>query len=526
VRLPFPERIPLDYTFYFAGILCVIQLLQGTNGLFALGCSFFILIAVLAFNHAGGFTRPTGSYVFFFSTLTLIVGICWKAILGEPADSNLEDPLLGIGVYLGCIFSMYVSVVISRRLTAKRAFLRNTVTDANMQTATVGCMVTGFLLFSISILFPNSGGNGTVFSALAQINQFFPLAIILGTIHTIRRSGGTRSVNLPVLICILFSSGVGIFGFSKQGIIAPLICWILAAASQRYRVSKTQVIVGVLTTFFIFHYMVPYAQYGRNYRVETISGNFAVVVSMLSDLGHVREQYLISSDEAQQASAHGYYNTPQGFFDRLEAIALDDSLMAFKRRNGFDGLYPVVFAFQNLVPHFIWKDKPQFHGGNGFAHEVGALADEDVTTGVSFSAAADAYAFLGWTGVFLLAPVLWIILFTLFDSLCGDLRQAPWGILVALVYSHLGPEGGLGGIIYTYGYTCFGIVFSAIVGAYVMPVMGTLFIGPEGIIVRRGAKIESIPNRLRPASSKTDALKLRGESPSESTSQLPSESPG
>jgi hypothetical protein len=499
VRLPFPERIPLDYTFYFAGILCVIQLLQGTNAFFSLCSLFFVLVSVLAFNFAGGFTRPTGSYVFFFSTLTLIVGLCWKAILGEPADSNLEDPILGITVYLGCICSMFIAVVISRRISAKRAFLRNTVTEANMQTATVGCMITGFLLFLLSVLFPNSGGNGTLFSALAQINQFFPLAIILGTIHTIRRSGGTRSVNLPVLISILFSCGVGIFYFSKQGIIAPLICWIFAAASQRYRVTKTQIALAIFTTFFIFHYLVPYAQYGRNFREETLSRNFTVVVSLLSDLGTVREEYLQNSEYIEETQGHGYFNTPQGFFDRLQAIALDDTLMVFKRRNGFDGIYPIILAFENLVPHFIWKDKGQFHGGQDYAHEVGALGDEDLTTGVSFSPAADAYGRMGFIGVFLLAPVLWIILFTLFDSLCGDLRQAPWGILVALVYSHLAPEGGLGGVIYTYGYITFGIVFSAIVGAYVMPVIGTLFIGPEGIIVRRGAKIQSIPNRLRPS---------------------------
>jgi hypothetical protein len=398
---------------------------------------------------------------------------------------------------------MCVAVIISRRITAKRAFLRNTVTESNMQRATVGCMVTGLLLFFFSILFPNSGGNGTVFSALAQVNQFFPLAIILGTIHTIRRSGGTRSVNLPVLVSILFSSAVGILGFSKQGIISPSICWLLAAASQRYRITRTQIVLGIFTTFFIFHYLVPYSQYGRNFRGETFSENLTVVVSMLTDLGNVREHYLETSNAEQEAQAHGYFNASQGFFDRLQAIALDDSLMVYKRRNGFDGIVPVIGAFENLVPHFIWKDKAQYHGGQGYAHEVGALADDDLTTGVSFSPAADAYARMGFIGVFLLAPVLWIILFTLFDSLCGDLRQAPWGIVVALVYSHLAPEGGLGGVIYTYGYITFGIVFSAIVGAYVMPVIGTLFIGPEGIVLRRGAKVQSIPNRLRPASFKS-----------------------
>jgi hypothetical protein len=109
-----------------------------------------------------------------------------------------------------------------------------------------------------------------------------------------------------------------------------------------------------------------------------------------------------------------------------------------------------------------------------------------------------AYAYLGWIGVLLLAPILWLILFVVFDSLCGDLRDAPWGLLVAVYFAHIAPEGGLDGVIYMYVYISFGIAFSAIIGAYVMPVLGTLIIGPEGISILRGAPIRSLPNRLHP----------------------------
>jgi hypothetical protein len=470
--------------------------MEGTSGLFSLGCFFFVLVSVLAFNFAGGFTKPSGSYVFFFATLTLIVGLCWKAILGEPADSNLDSPLLGIAVYLGSICSMCVAVIISRRITTKRAILKDLVTEANMQTATVGCMITGFLIFLASQVVP--GGNGSVLSAITQINQFLPLAIILGTIHTIRRSGGTRSINLPALLSGSFFFAIGLFGFSKQGMITPFVCWLMAAASQRYRVGKVQIAAGLLTTFLIVHYLVPYAQYGRSFREDTTSANLTVVTSLLSNLGDVRQQYLQQSDDAEQDAIHGYYNTPQGFFDRLQMFALDDTIIAYKQQTGFDGIVPIILDFENLVPHFIWANKPQYNTGNTFAHQVGLLSEDDFTTGISFSPAAVSYAYLGWTGVFILAPALWIVLFTLFDSLCGDLREAPWGLLVAVFFAHIAPEGGLDGVIYMYVYISVGIIFSAIVGAYVMPVLGTLFIGPEGISIRRGAPIRSIPNRLRP----------------------------
>jgi len=486
-------------TYYFAGILCTVQLLEGTAGIFALCSLFFIIISVLAFNFAGGFTRTSGSYVFFFSTLTLIVGLCWKAILGEPADSNLIDPTLAITVYLGTICSIFVAVIIGRRLTTKRALLGDLVTEANMQRATIGCMITGVLIFIASAV--STGGNGSILSAIAQINQFFPLAIILGTIHAIRRSGGTRSVNLPVLLSGLFLGGTGIFGFSKQGMITPFVAWLMAAASLRYKVSKTQICAGVVVTFVIVHYMVPYAQYGRSYHEESSAANFDVVISLLSNLGEVREEYMTTSKEVAIDAKYSYYDTPQGFFDRLQMIGMDNAIMSYKEQNGFDGFYPIFIDIENLVPHFIWKEKPQFNIGNDFAHQIGLLGDEDHTTGVSFSAAGVAYAYLGWTGVLLLAPILWIFLFALFDSLCGDVRESPWGLLVAVFFAHIAPEGGLDSIIYMYVYTSFGIVFAAVVGAYVMPVFGTLLIGPEGLLIRRGVTIRSVPNRLLPSSS-------------------------
>ncbi len=253
MRLPFPERIPLIPTFSFAVAFCVIQLYEKTNPLFALACFFFLLVSAIAFNVAGGFSRPSGAYVFFYATLTVIIGLIWKAVLGEPADSNLQNPLLTISVFLSGICMMLVAVYFSTRLRTKRALLGNMVTDANMQTATVGCLICGILfIFSGSFL---SGGNGSVLSALSQLNRFFPMAIILGVINAIRRSGGKRSISLPCPLAAGFEFGIGLLGFSKEGIITPFFCWTIAAASQGYKVSRTQIVGGILAIVFIFRYL-------------------------------------------------------------------------------------------------------------------------------------------------------------------------------------------------------------------------------------------------------------------------------
>jgi hypothetical protein len=498
VRLPYPERVPLVPVFFFAILLCAIQLYEKTSAAFSLGCFFFIIIAAVAFNIGGGFTRPSGGYIFFYATLTVIVGIVWKAVLGEPADSNLENPLLTIRVFVSGISMMLLAAFLSTKLKTKRALLGKMVTDANMQTATVGCMIAGLLIFLFGVFASDLGGSGSVFSAINQLNRFFPMAIILGVIHTIRRSGGTRSVNLPILISGGFLFVAGILGFSKEGIITPFLCWIIAAASLRYKVSRSQLLGGFLATVFIFLYLVPYAQYGRAYRGDTFFENAEVSISLLSDLGYVRQQYLNDTAYISENGGGGYFNKSQGFFDRLQELAIDDALIDHTEQFGTFGLYPIIASFENLVPHFIWKDKPAVFFGNVYAHEIGLLAENDVSTGISFSPTAEAFHLAGWTGIFLLAPCLWLALFTVFDSLCGDVRLSPWGLLAIVFFGHIAPEGGISEIAYSLGYTVFGIVFAAIMGAYLMPIIGTFFIGPEGITIRRGAPIRSIPNRLRP----------------------------
>lgn len=452
--------------------------MQGTDHLFSLCCFLFILIATFTFNLAGGLTRPSGAYVFFYAVLVVIIGLCWKAIVGEAADSNLAAPSTTIRVYLVGICSMLIAVWISRKLlTPKQSLLDDLVTDANMQRSTMGCMVTGIV---IAVIFTATGPNqnGSVLSALAQLNRFLPLTVILGTIHEIRKSGGRRSVNIPVFIsgAVIFLDGV--MGFSKEGMITPFLCWLLAAASRRYKVSAMHIVGGLSITFFIFQYLVPYSQYGRNYRGESFSENLNVAIDFLSNIGYVRSQYIQSEMDANENLARGYFTNRAGFFDRLQMIAPDDSLISFTEQHSPIGLYPIPLLFENLVPHFIWPNKPTWRGGNFFAREMGGIAEDDTTTGISFSPTGEAFHLAGWTGVFLVAPLFWIALFTLFDSLCGDVRKSPWGLIIIIVFSHLAPEGGLGGMAYAMGYITAALLFCVYMAAYIMPIIGDMVIGP------------------------------------------------
>ena len=505
MRLPFPERIPLFYVFVFAALLCTAQLLEGTPALFSLFSFLFIFISAITFNLAGGVTRPSGSYVLAFSLLSVIIGLTWKAILGEPADSHLDVPILTMGIYVCSICAMLAAVYISRKLTTKRALLGTLLKPANEQNATMGCIITGIAIMALDMTVPH--GQGSFLSGLHQVDRFLPIAIILGVQHRIRKSGGTQSIDTPILFAIVILFIIGLNGFTKEGMLDPLLCWLVAASSMRYRVSGFQILFGLLVIVFFFYYLVPYSQYGRVFASETSANNLDASVSLLSSLDNTRSQYLQSTQEESEESVAEYFDQPQGFFDRLQMISIDDRLNNVTTNGHVFGLYPVWADFENTVPHFLWKGKPRIYWQTMFAQEIGGLLPtEDTTTGISFSPAAVGFHLAGWTGVLIVAPILWIMLFTVFDSLCGDVRRAPWGLLIIPLFAHQAPEGGFDGLIYMLGFGAFGLIVIAFAAAYLMPIVGTFALGPESTLLDRASSVRSIPRRLPTAGSRESSI--------------------
>jgi hypothetical protein len=482
VRIPFPERIPINRVAIFSVVLFVVQSLEGTALYFRIGCVVFLLLAGFAFNTAGGLTRASGAYVFFYSVLVVVIGLCYKAYLGEPADSNLLDPRTTIEVYVGGMAAMLAAVIVSRRFARKSGLLQGMLRDSEMYRSSIGCIVFGAAApFLIALL----GESATQLqTAFRQLNELIPLGIIIGVMYEIRRSGGTRSINLPItLAAAYYFFFYGVLGFSKQGMLTPFYCWIVPVCALRFRLSALQAISCLLGVFVIFHYLVPYAQYGRDFVVEgqTTRQRVAIAGRLLEHPEQTRQAF----NQVQEASEIGalgeYYNKPQGFWDRLEFISVDDSLINITDQGKIYGLLPIKLAFMNIVPHFIWPNKPDLRFGNLYTHEINGQEsyEGDTTTGISFSPTSEAYHMAQWTGVLVVAPLIWCLFFFTFDSLFGDLRTTPWGLLALALISHIAPEGGLTILIYLLTFGAEILIFCALFATWVAPLLATAVLGPE-----------------------------------------------
>ncbi len=488
VRIPFPERLPIDRVAIFAGTLFIIQSLEGTALYFSVGCVAFILIAALAFNIAGGLTRASGAYVFFYSTLVVIIGVCHKAFLGEPAQSNLLVPQTDIEVYVGGITAMLVAVFVSRRFARKTGLLQTVLKESAMYRSAIGCIVFGIVGGAIISLLGESAFR--LNTAFTQLNQLIPLGIIIGVMYEIRRSGGTRSANLPVILAAVYNFiFYGLLAFSKPGMFMPIFCWLLPVCALRFRLSMLQVISCIVGIFIVFTYLVPYATYGKRYLgAGSVSERLTISRRLLENPSEARDSL------AEEPHTAGYFNTKQGFWDRLQFISVDDGLNNITDQGKVFGLLPITASIANAVPHIFWPDKPVYNFGNLYAHEIGGLPDEDTSTGISFSPTAEAYHMDKWVGIFVVAPLVWLAMFIVFDSLFGDLRATPWGLLVIAQISHAAPEAALSGCIalMTLGLEAF--VFCALFATWLAPYVALVVLGP-------GRQKAAPRNAFRPAPS-------------------------
>jgi hypothetical protein len=493
MRIPLISRIRFGPAAVFASVVFVLQMLEGTDLKFAALCWIYVMISTTAFNLAGGFVYPSGWFIFFNAALTSIVGVTYKIFLGEPGQSNLRAPLTTMLAYCIGMTSMMFVVMLVRKIAPRRALLADMGFGEDMNRAALGAFVLGAVLEALSYTVQE---NGSLLSAIRQVNFFTQMSILLATFYQVKKTNGRQSTNWIVWTAgiYLFILG-GILGFSKFGALVSFVTWISAAIAAGHDFTRKQVILIFCGFAFFQMYLVPYSQVGRTLRADepTILSDAKVAQSLVAHLGDVRDEYGKEQRDIQvdESRAH-LYSSAQGFFDRLNMLAPDDALTAYSDEGNFEGLLPTWWAITNVIPHFIWKDKPFYFTGNMYAREIGMIAEENDSTGVSFSPTADAYHQAGFFGVLLIVPPTLFVLFLVMDSLSGDIRKSPWGILFCVLCAHSAPEGMIGGQIYIATYAALGVILMALMAKYVLPLISGILTNSDRTRVRKTADFKPV----------------------------------
>lgn len=469
----------MSKTFVFAFVFFCVQQLEHTNFFFSLLYFAFVILSVVGFNFAEGFTRLTGAYIFWYSTLIVIFGVTWKAVVGEAADSNLFTPLLDMSLYTASMVMLTIVALLNKKMDFRAIGVGGgfSTEDMNYTGAGLGCAVMYLGIIYADVLFGQAPGS--IVSALVQVNVFGPLGIILATIGAIRDSGGRRSFNAVSIFVIGYSVFFGLTSFSKQQMLTPVVCWVVGAVYSRLRVRFVHVVGMAVVAAITFGFVSPLSA-SRDLSEGLDTTQRIELVGYLFVHPAYLHQHVKGLEEVSETNGVGeWYSHPQGsLIERLSMIPPDDELFEYSQRGHYEGMAPIYQYFGNLAPHFINPNKGGVYGGNYYAHEMGyGLAADDTTTGISFSPVAEAFHCEGWGGIFWLLPLIWIMLFTSVDFIVGDMSKYPWGLMVVVWFAHAAPEQLVGGMIYFIGYGNFGMMLAIIVVTRIAPVLGALFMG-------------------------------------------------
>ncbi len=504
MRLSLPKRIPLPQAFACASILFIVQQIQHTNLTFGLLFFAFVILSVITFNIAEGFTRLTGAYTFWFATLIVIFGVFWKAIVNEPADSNLQVPLLDMALYTLSMVMLLAISLLNKKIDFRSIGVGAGFSGPNLDLsiAGLGCIITSIMINFAGLIFGQAPGG--LISSLAQINFFFPLGIILATAGALKDSDGRRSINFANSLGIILFSLQGVIAFSKQGMLTPFVCWLIGAFYMHMRLRVIHVITMVLMVVVTFEFIGPLSA-SRDLQVQ--GGSFAAQAGVVwYQVTHWKEfkQHvaLLELGNGHEDGAPTYYNEPQGaMIERLSMIPPDDRFNAYTARGNYFGMAPIIEWFGNLIPRFLYPAKTNNYTGNFFAHRAGGyIGADDTTTGISFSPVSSAYSCEGWGGILWLMPGIWILLFTTVDFVAGDLSKYPWGLMVVVWFGHSAPEGLLSGMIYFMSYGNLGLFFAIIISTRIAPILGSLFAGKTVQINTRAIDRRRITPRVLPPS--------------------------
>ena len=221
--------------FVFASVFFCIQQIEHTNMFFSLLYFAFLILSVIAFNFAEGFTRLTGAYIFWYSTLIVIVGVTWKAVVGEPADSNLYSPLLDMSLYTASIVMLLLVTLLNRKIDLRSMGYRGWIQQRRIELFGRRAWLPGRMACHYLCRFLFGQAPGSLVSALVQVNVFGPLGLILVTIGAVKDSGGRRSTSMVSIMAFAYFAYLGVVSFSKQAMLTPMVCWLVGAFYSRLK---------------------------------------------------------------------------------------------------------------------------------------------------------------------------------------------------------------------------------------------------------------------------------------------------
>jgi hypothetical protein len=430
MRIPFPKTIPLWPLLIFLTTMLVVQIIQGTDPVFAVLMLAAQLAAVVGFNRMGGMTHMAGAFCFFAILPNVTVPEITHLVLRQPGDFNLVHPLATAGV---CVI-FFVSVMITALLVSSVRHpvpfierIRFSITELR-----IASVLSCILAISIAFALITRSGPPENGSLLAALYHFYPfllaISVMLATYVQIITSSGESVMSWYVSFLLILAIVPGIFSASKEGMLTPLLCWFVVVASSRHRFRWYGVLAlaGVLFVAWVFVY--PFSQNARFTvrEAETLSEKLDLIVEFVRDPSRFPD----SISNSKESSEFGVATSKVNIIARYSVLPSIDMLFDADQKLGYTSIDRYAPVLVSMVPHALWPHRPVPITSNELGHKAGfRMGAGDTETGIAIASPALFFDLGGWLALVVYTLICFIMFFFASIRLIGTSESGIWGLV-------------------------------------------------------------------------------------------------
>ena len=332
MRIPFPKTIPLWPLLAVLTLVLCIQLIQGTDPVFAVLMLIAQIAAMDAFNRMGGMTHMAGAFCFFGILPAVTLPEIAHLVLGQPGDLNLEHPLTTAGVCAVFFICVMIAALLVSSLSHPVALLEQiqfSTTELRLVSA-LSC------IFAILIAFRNLTRdspveNGSLFAA---VQHFYPLllatTVMLATYVRNTTTGGESVMSWYIAFLLILAIVPGLLSASKEGMLTPLMCWFLVVASSRHRFSWYGILGIAAVLFVAWSFVYPFSQ---NARVQVRGANtLSEKVYLIVEFLRTPSRFPDSISNSKESSEFGAATSKVNIVARYSLLKSIDMLSSMLRQ--------------------------------------------------------------------------------------------------------------------------------------------------------------------------------------------------
>ncbi len=440
-------KIPTELLFGSITLLIVGELACGTNLYFVTMMALAMLSIGVSYNVLGGLGTLSGILFSTFALRTLVISQIGKVFVFEPANLNLEAPMLTITMYALFYFCAMAGIFLSSRIRLElpKPLELESVNQARFVYAismVVGVVAT--VLFDSYYLDQQNQGFNNERSAGLAFSGLLLFAFVIAVDSRIRATKGEHSFGWSALLpclCVWFSSLVVT---TRGGFVTPILVYYGTCYTRGYRFRRRHYVAGVAAILFFLTIFSPFELYsrsmvaGKNVR-DRIDTTFHLVI----DPPTKTQLDALGAHDVEQNPRSEYFDRA-GFtiLNRLSLIRFDSDLFSACADGFHYGFATIRNDLLLNVPRFLYPNKPN-EDSAGFIGRVSGMNPDSVENGeVAESPIAESYGCFGWVGValfgFFVFPLLFVVCESVFDV------SRPWGTVAMGMLLPTFAEGGVG----------------------------------------------------------------------------------